>query len=92
MLDIEITPRVIVNSLFILGLVLAIAYALEFAKCKVSGNKEKRRFNIMVCLWFVLVGTYLFVAIYLSQERLVSCSGFSSTFLINALPTSCCEL
>lgn len=63
MLDIGITPRVIVNSLFILGLVLAIAYALEFAKCKVSGHKEKRRFNIMVCLWFVLVGTYLFVAI-----------------------------
>ena len=63
MLDGGITPRLIVNSLFILGLILAIAFALEFAKCKVSGHKEKRRFNILLCLWFIMVGIYLFVAI-----------------------------
>ncbi len=63
MLDLGLTPRTIVNGLFIVGIALGIAYIAEFMKCKSSGNKQKRIFGIVGAVWFITVGIYVVFAL-----------------------------
>ena len=60
---VSVPPRIVIDGLFVLGLALMIGYAFEFVYCKSSNRPVKRVFNVLVWIWFTVLGLYVFFAL-----------------------------
>lgn len=45
--------------MFLFGILLTVGYGIEFAICVVSTKERKRIFNLVVFVWFELIGLFL---------------------------------
>lgn len=63
MQSVLLTPRIVVNSIFILYLALMIAYAIELVQCNWSKRKPKRIYGILICAWSLFLGAYVLFAL-----------------------------
>jgi hypothetical protein len=65
----------VVDGLFLVGMLLMVGYGVEMILWISARYRKRRVFHVLTCLWFVVLGIYVLVAISPLLGVLIAASG-----------------